>query len=822
VNWGESGAALTSGITRIDFERGQTSKTLNIVVKRAPPSGETSNYDTAYRITVNLKKDPLLFRKITAFSFNAANNGLLFCGPADITCSDESDNSNATGTIDLEVFYHGEKPVTLYPKFETEENAGTVYVDDFAQESDRFSFQKDFSSPVVYTIVSEDGLWRRAYTVSVTFTEFSFAFSKAGAMTREPVVNTFDIDHAEGTMRFTLAYPDEFPEEKLPASLVPEINGAWDAVTVDSLPIPESGIAFTQTYDTPQTSTLSIGDAAYTLQVSFVRDPETQRKLTGFSLAADDINIISAATTSLTADGTYDTEHATGAVEVEVVYIGAKTWTPKFTFNGKRVTVDGTAQTSGSTEHDFTFTPKEGNPGVVTKVYRVESSSDPNYYRDYTVTVKMLEDPSTVQLTAFEFKAAQNPDLTSCDAIDVSTDDADITRNVLYAGTRIPNVPVFTLAVPGGKVYVADEEQTSGTSFHTFAQISETPRSHISTPVTYHVVSPDGTRTRDYKVTVNVAEDESSVSFKKFWLSFPVGDITSYTDPVLNPQSEINFEVLHSTTQPNTIYANYTPEIAGGSVKLGSQSGTAYATGTYSGDFTSDTVFTAVSPNGTIHKDYTVRVTFTPLVLSIVPADYLWYDIEIPESFYSNPMLPSEYAVLLQSWDHKRVIPNFDAIWNYIKNVPGVNKKTGLLGQYYNRPGAQPDLIYNDGTHDPFEGTPALERADPTIDFDWGGDSPEADVVQADYFAIRWQGFITVPEGQNIKLGVHADNGVRVYLGDETTDAPELVLDYWTNNVLDPFGTKTLKGGHTYQIRVEFCETWGGAAISLKCQYVSN
>lgn len=100
----------------------------------------------------------------------------------------------------------------------------------------------------------------------------------------------------------------------------------------------------------------------------------------------------------------------------------------------------------------------------------------------------------------------------------------------------------------------------------------------------------------------------------------------------------------------------------------------------------------------------------------------------------------------------------------------------GLTGEYFDgrTNGAAPNI--GDGmTFD--NKTPLYVRTDPAVSFNWGTAAP-VDGLPADYFLVRWNGFITLPSeyaGQSVQVGVRQDDGARVWVNGEK------LVDNWQN-----------------------------------------
>ncbi|MEM8858254.1 MAG: PA14 domain-containing protein [Chloroflexota bacterium] len=96
-------------------------------------------------------------------------------------------------------------------------------------------------------------------------------------------------------------------------------------------------------------------------------------------------------------------------------------------------------------------------------------------------------------------------------------------------------------------------------------------------------------------------------------------------------------------------------------------------------------------------------------------------------------------------------------------------------------------------------GSPKVTRNDPAINWNWGTSSPVPNVLPNDFYSVRWTKTENLAAG-TYKFRAYADDGVRVYVGDE------LVIDHWdlaTGNWHEGFAT--VPGGDV-QIRVEYLE----------------
>jgi glucose/arabinose dehydrogenase len=130
-----------------------------------------------------------------------------------------------------------------------------------------------------------------------------------------------------------------------------------------------------------------------------------------------------------------------------------------------------------------------------------------------------------------------------------------------------------------------------------------------------------------------------------------------------------------------------------------------------------------------------------------------------------------------------------------------VGSGTGLRGYYFNGPGNQEPA---------FGPSAVFSRLDPTVDFDWGGGSPDPDRLGNDYFLVRWKGYVEPLFDGQYTFHVVADDGIRLQVDNQT------VIDAWIPQPPTEWtGTLFLEGGRQYPIQLEYFEEAGGAVCEL-------
>lgn len=111
-----------------------------------------------------------------------------------------------------------------------------------------------------------------------------------------------------------------------------------------------------------------------------------------------------------------------------------------------------------------------------------------------------------------------------------------------------------------------------------------------------------------------------------------------------------------------------------------------------------------------------------------------------------------------------------------------------------------------------FSGTPALERFDNTIDFNWGGGAPDPKVGDDNFSAI-WTRRVGFQPG-TYRFTATMDDAMRVYL-DNT-----LIIDSWTDSQEHTMTKDTYISGGEHDLRVEYYEAGGMAVAKFSWQLI--
>ena len=140
-------------------------------------------------------------------------------------------------------------------------------------------------------------------------------------------------------------------------------------------------------------------------------------------------------------------------------------------------------------------------------------------------------------------------------------------------------------------------------------------------------------------------------------------------------------------------------------------------------------------------------------------------------------------------------VPPLDEVFENSEFITEPNGEAGLKGEYF--------------SNEELKGTPALVRTDKHVHFDWGEGS-FAPGEPVDHFAIRWTGYFVPKETGDYKFYTSADDGVRLYVGDD------IAIDDWLphSQTLD-IASRHLEAGQPYKIRLEYFDSVSTAIVGF-------
>lgn len=143
-------------------------------------------------------------------------------------------------------------------------------------------------------------------------------------------------------------------------------------------------------------------------------------------------------------------------------------------------------------------------------------------------------------------------------------------------------------------------------------------------------------------------------------------------------------------------------------------------------------------------------------------------------------------------------IQSYDRTIRIFYNKVKLGKGDGLLGNYY-----------NDQNFD-FVESPSLTRIDSQINFDWGIDAPDS-LINANYFSVRWTGYVQPFFSETLTFQTLTNNGVRLWVNDT------LIINQWTpQDTKEWTGAIDVLGGTKYKIKMEYFDKDSNALAQLR------
>lgn len=351
----------------------------------------------------------------------------------------------------------------------------------------------DFTNPVQFAVLGNDKdvkLYTATCKQTVTGAALkNFGFSKV--KNPGPVKDgTGHIDHAAKTVTAELFYPVEYAGSGA-FSLYCDVAYAGDAAVIeyddtrydaaDKIPFtPENPSGAQYHLGTAEAKiiiTFGTEKTEYSLFISFKEDPDTVRSITDFRFTKDKNSELKTLSMAAIANDGHE-----GTITATVLYTGSakpESLIPTFITPGT-VTVNGVAQTSGSSAQDFRKT-----------LTYLCTSRNGQYTRRYTVKIRFVyAEPAQSLLKTFRFPAGVNP-LTKDSEGRIDQTAHTVHISACYAGERPKKlIPEFSAT---GEVTVDGLTQSSGFSAQDFEY-----------PVYYKVTDPDDPQTYTiYAVTVH-------------------------------------------------------------------------------------------------------------------------------------------------------------------------------------------------------------------------------------------------------------------------------------------------------------------------------
>ncbi|HKI69641.1 MAG TPA: PA14 domain-containing protein, partial [Verrucomicrobiae bacterium] len=232
------------------------------------------------------------------------------------------------------------------------------------------------------------------------------------------------------------------------------------------------------------------------------------------------------------------------------------------------------------------------------------------------------------------------------------------------------------------------------------------------------------------------------------------------------------------------------PTVANGKVYVGAQ----YALSVFGlGTFLPTP---SITPNGAMFTN-SILVTIT----DTAPGTTIYYTLDSTDPttnsiFYAGSFLVTNSVGIRARAFKVGAVDSGVALATFL-NSTSIGNGTGLSGAYYSN---QPMTFTN---------PPTLIRTDATVNFNWGGASPDSR-ISSDNFTVRWTGSVQPQFSEPYTFYTTTDDGVRLWVDGR------LVIDKWVDQGPTEWsGTLKLVGGQKYPLTMEYYENAGGAVAEL-------
>ena len=466
----------------------------------------------------------------------------------------------------------------------------------------------DFTNPAQFAVLGNDKdvkLYTATCKQTVTgaaLKNFGFSKVKNPGLVKDGTVR---IDHAAKTVTAELFYPVEYADAWNSFLLYYDIAYAGDSAEIEYRGIeykPTEQIRFRKRFLIPSAEQNHLGSAEakiiitfgteqteYRLFISFKEDPDTVRSITDFRFTKDKNSELKTLSMAAIANDGHE-----GTITATVLYTGSakpESLIPTFITPGT-ATVNGAAQTSGSSAQDF----RKALTYLCT-------SRNGQYTRRYTVKIRFVyAKPAQSLLKTFRFPAGVNP-LTKDSEGRIDQTARTVHISACYAGERPKKlIPEFSAT---GEVTVDGLTQSSGFSAQDFEY-----------PVYYKVTDPDDPQTYTiYAVTVHFEYSADSgcelTEFKLLMQDNPslTQDVTAF----ISAHSGVIYALLPRGADAANLIPRFT---ARGRVTV---DGVEQTSGETAADFSSVVEYKVTSENGLYTKTYRVTLQQAGGIIHVDP-----------------------------------------------------------------------------------------------------------------------------------------------------------------------------------------------------------
>ncbi|MEH1863116.1 MAG: PA14 domain-containing protein [Nostoc sp.] len=171
------------------------------------------------------------------------------------------------------------------------------------------------------------------------------------------------------------------------------------------------------------------------------------------------------------------------------------------------------------------------------------------------------------------------------------------------------------------------------------------------------------------------------------------------------------------------------------------------------------------------------------------------YDIKL--EYYENKSNAVSQLAWSSTSQAKEIIPQSQLY----SNISTTSSGNGLKAEYYNNI----DFTNLKQT-----------RTDPTVNFNWGADSP-APSIDADTFSARWTGQVEAKYSETYKFYTTADDGVRLWVNGQ-----QIIDKFIDQPATESSGSIALVAGQKYDIKLEYYENKSNAVSQLRWSSASQ